>query len=364
VLESEGYFGLGRNFDNFKRSIYSYNPGQDDWDDEESLGGVSGDGLNRSSSIAFVVNDRAYVGLGQGVDPFFRDIWQYNPVTKAWTQKADFGGTGRRQAVAFAIDTAGYVGTGIDVNGYKRDFWKYIPSTNSWTQVADFAGSARKQAVAFTMHGKGFVGTGDDGTFRKDFWMYDPASDSWTPKADFGGTARYAATAFSIQSQGFVMTGYDVNLEFKKDVWEYNYYANAWVQRADFPGSARSNASAFVIGHTAYFGTGYDGNDFLDDFYEYQRIVSNELPSFAQIEVYPNPATERVFISGQEAGDASVRLFDLNGRDVSGALGLPARVTVSAPLCVDLSGLAGGGYFLAFSFDDGRTQTRKLVVRK
>lgn len=364
VLGNDGYIALGRNFDNFKRSMYSFDPSQNDWDDEESLGGVSGDGLNRGSAVSFVVNGKAYVGLGQGVDPFFGDLWQYDPVTKAWTQKANFGGTPRRQAVAFAIDSVGFVGTGLDVDGYRKDFWKYVPATNQWAQIADFGGSARKQAVAFTMHGKGFVGTGDDGTFTKDFWMYDPGLDSWSPKADFGGTARYAATGFAIQSQGFIMTGYDLNLEFKKDVWEYNFFSNTWLQRADFPGNARSNASAFVIGQTAYFGTGYDGTDFLDDFYEYQRIVANDLRYAPEVQVYPNPVTERATLRWDAAQVDAIWLFDGNGRDVSGKIGLLQLDAASGSATFDVKGLPAGSYFLSFTHESGQAHTKKIMVQK
>jgi N-acetylneuraminic acid mutarotase len=68
-----------------------------------------------------------------------------------------------------------------------KDFWEYDPATNAWTQKADFGGSGRLYAARFTTNGKGYVGTGQSGTYPnytyyKDFWEYDPISNNWTQK--------------------------------------------------------------------------------------------------------------------------------------------------------------------------------------
>ena len=89
----------------------------------------------------------------------------------------------------------------------RQDFWEYDPVTNAWTQKADFGGGPREQAVGFSIGGKGYIGTGYNGPYRQDFWEYDPATNTWTQKADFGGTARYGAVGFSIGSKGYIGTG-------------------------------------------------------------------------------------------------------------------------------------------------------------
>ena len=76
--------------------MVSYTPWQNDWDDEPSLGGLNGSGLARGSASAFTINQKGYVCLGQGeTNGFFKDLWEFDPVTNVWTQKADFAGSAR-----------------------------------------------------------------------------------------------------------------------------------------------------------------------------------------------------------------------------------------------------------------------------
>ncbi len=324
----KGFIGFGLADNGYKRSLYAYDPIQDDWDKMESLGGISGGGLERVSPVSFVINGKAYVGLGNGNNPYFKDLWEYDPATNSWTQKADFAGTARRQAVAFAIDSLAYAGTGLDANGYTSDFWKYSPATNSWSSVAAFGGGNRKQAVGFALDDKGYVGTGDNGSFSKDFWQYDPVADSWTAIADFPGTPRYAATAIAAYPDAIVGLGYDNTLEFVADLWRYNAITDTWVQLADFPGGARSNAVGFVIQRHAYLGCGYSSNgDYLDDFYEYGSLISVDKIEGEQnlsSTVFPNPVSSEciIGIDGIHNKELSLDIHNLTGQTVTSRFGI------------------------------------------
>src|SRR5580765_6530695 len=55
-----------------------------------------------------------------------------------WTQKTSFGGTERYGVVGFSIGSKGYMGTGFSNYNYYKDFWEYDPATDAWTQKADF----------------------------------------------------------------------------------------------------------------------------------------------------------------------------------------------------------------------------------
>ncbi|MBK8341838.1 MAG: hypothetical protein IPL12_00140 [Bacteroidetes bacterium] len=62
-----------------------------------------------------------------------------------WSTIASFGGGERERAIAFVIGSRAYVGTGIDsANICKSDLWEYDPGTNSWTQKANVPGSGRR----------------------------------------------------------------------------------------------------------------------------------------------------------------------------------------------------------------------------
>jgi hypothetical protein len=326
VLQGNGYALCGLDGGGFRRKIYSYTFWQDDWDDEGSLGGLNGDGLERGSASAFVIADKGYICVGQGyTNPFFKDCWEYDPVTNAWTQMADFAGSARRQGVGFAIDDYGYVGLGYDANGYCKDMYRFDPVANTWTQMNDFGGTARKDAVGFAMGDQGYVGTGDDGVLRKDFWKYEPTTDTWTQKQDFPGTARKGAVGCGIFPQAFICTGEDVNFEYTTDLWEFNYFSETWSQRADFIGPGRSHAFCFPLNDNVFVGTGYGESGFMKDVYSYRRIVGLEENSlYASMECYPNPANDVMHLRVDPLG-LSLRLFSLDGRDVTAEVGIESN---------------------------------------
>src|SRR6516164_997902 len=75
-----------------------------------------------------------------------------------WKPKAACGGPGREGAVGFSIGSKGYIGTGLNSSSipstYFRDFWEYDPATDAWTQKADFGGTVRGTATGFSIGNK------------------------------------------------------------------------------------------------------------------------------------------------------------------------------------------------------------------
>jgi N-acetylneuraminic acid mutarotase len=360
-LESQGYVVGGVDDFGFKRKMYSYDQIQNDWDEETSLGGPNGDGLDRGSASAFSIGLKAYICLGQGqTNAYFGDLWEYDLATDAWTQKADFAGGPRRQAVAFAIGEYAYVGTGQDITGFRNDFYRYDPANNIWEAMADFAGTPRKQAVGFAMGDDGYVGTGDDGVLRNDFWQYNVALNQWFQKANFPGTARSGATGWGTFPTGFIATGEDLNSEYKKDVWEYSYFNNAWIQRSDIPGPGRKNAFSFVLDGTAFLGAGY-GGEFFDDFYAYYGILGlEENQILAESIAYPVPAQEYVTIKIENANEIlELELFDLNGKKYQ--INVQVKATNNL-ISLDITELTTGTYYYVISMSDGTKSNGKIIV--
>ena len=223
----------------------------------------------RYGAVGFSIGGKGYIGTGYDGTTYYKDFWEYNPETNAWTQKADFDGAGRYGAVGFSIGVKGYIGTGYDGTTYYKDFREYDPETNAWTQKADFDGAGRYGAVGFVAGGKGYIGTGYDGTtYYKDFREYNPETDIWTPKTDFSGAGRYGAAGFSIDNKGYLGTGYDGTTCYK-DFWAFDPGADSWARKADFGGAARYGASGSAVSATGYIGTGFDGSTNYDDVWEY-----------------------------------------------------------------------------------------------
>mgnify|MGYP000405387493 CR=1 FL=1 len=343
VVGGEGYALCGLDGEGFRRKAYSYTYWQDDWDNEPSLGGLNGAGLNRGSASAFAINEKGYICLGQGVtNAFFNDLWEFDPVSDTWTQKASFIGSPRRQSVGFAIDSYGYVGLGVDDTGFQKDMYRYSPATNSWTQLSDFGGTGRKEAVGFTMGGQAYVGTGDDGVMRNDFWQYEPTTDTWIQKADFPGTPRKGAVGWGTFPQAFIATGEDIGFNYTNDVWEYNYFSDTWVQRADFLGSGRTSAIAFVIQGVAFLGSGYNG-EFLDDLYAYRRVLDvNELEQYTDVNLYPNPANDNISIS-VDPTDLVASVITLQGKDITNSIEVNSTM---AGFQINRGSLPSGNYLI------------------
>lgn len=361
TANGEGFIVGGFDGFEFKRKLYSYDSETDDWDNETSLGGDIGSGLNRGGAVAFSINHTGYVGLGQGntVD-YLSDFWAYDPETDSWTQMSQFEGSARRQAVAFVIDHIAYVGTGQDVNGLCKDFYAYDPQSNQWTAISDFAGTARKAAVGFNMGGQGYVGTGDDGVFKSDFWQYQPSTDEWIQKASFPGTARTGTCGWGIFPRAYLACGYDTEFKYKRDVWEYNYYSNTWQQRGSFDGEKRAFASVFVLDETAYIGLGYNGQ-YLDDFWAYEPAVLNLVEeTLFQLRIYPNPANNEIQISGSTDEANQTDFIELSLFNIQGQLVF--HQTVSPNEKISLNDLEKGIYLYQLNdLQGGILQTGRFI---
>jgi N-acetylneuraminic acid mutarotase len=315
-----GYIGTGYDSTSFRRNFWLYNQATNMWQQVQSLGGATGSGLSRDMATAFVIGTKAYVGTGQGSNPYLNDLWEYDAGSDVWTQKANFAGTPRRGAVSFVIGTKGYIGTGQDATGMKKDLWEYDPTANTWTAKANFPGTPRRLAVGFAIGSRGYVGTGDDGTNKGDFWQYEPSINTWTQVSNFGGTPRNGATAFVIGTKAYVGTGYDNSLTYRNDFWEFNQTTNSWTQVASFAGTARANAVGFSIGNKGYLGTGYDGS-IKGDFWEFSPPVGvNEIGIQYSSSVYPNPLITSAMLSISPAPEPSEKaglvIYTMRGEKV------------------------------------------------
>ncbi|MCB9230981.1 MAG: proprotein convertase P-domain-containing protein [Bacteroidia bacterium] len=88
-----------------------------------------------------------------------------------------------------------------------------------------------------------------------------------------------------------------------------------------------------------------------------QVYVEGEENSF---EIYPNPARDEVFVKIEAEGATSLRMLDLNGRELSRSV-LPSN---SGPQThrLDLNGMQAGIFLLELDFRNGTRKLEKLVV--
>jgi len=231
-------------------------------------------GEERYGAAGFTLNGKGYVGIGDNGTNLLTDIWEYEPTTDSWTQKADFIGGGRRVGVSFVIDTLAFVGVGWTGSSSLFDFFSYDAFSNTWTQINDYPGLGGRNCFKGNTSGKGYVGGGalNATTFYSDWWEYNPTNDTWTQKANLPTGPRAAGISFSINDMVYIGMGQDGNIDFK-DLWAYNPNTDSWSQKTDFPGVERIQADVFVVDGIAVVGGGYElgvgGSSPLSDYYAY-----------------------------------------------------------------------------------------------
>jgi N-acetylneuraminic acid mutarotase len=354
-IDSFGYVGcFGYQTDTlplqrYPTDLWQYNPSSNVWTQRASFPGGG-----RYGGISLVINSKVYVGLGD----YDSDFWEYDPSSDTWTQKAYFAGGTRGGAIAFSIGGKGYVGLGYsDTGSIKKDIWQYDPTTDTWTQKNDFGGVARQGAVGLSIANTGYVGLGyvpNNGAFSlKDFWEYDTLSDSWTQKANYPGVASGGTFCFSIGKKGYIGIGEDSSSNTSySGFWEYNSLTDQWIEKDSFGGGPRSYGTGFSIGEKGYAGTGYNIGSYKKDFWVYTPdsittgINDIEIDS---ISIYPIPATDRLSITGISE-EAKLSICDMTGR------------IIATPTCgmIDISFLPSGIYYIDV-LDNSNSMVRTFV---
>jgi len=208
-------------------------------------------GPGRSAAVAFSLNGKGYVGLGEDYPDFFADMYSYDPSTNSWTQLDSFPGGARRGAIAFAIGNSAYVGlgwgkgpSGVGSSEELLDLYKYDETSDTWTAMnSTFPKWGTENATVFVANNKAYVLT-----TSYEFFEYDPAQDLWTELGNFPGETRKFAASFSIGSEGYVATGYDDGgLGSLGDCWKYNATNDNWTKQDTFPGNPRNQAVGFEL---------------------------------------------------------------------------------------------------------------------
>lgn len=358
-IGNKGYIGLGHinAVTNFSyEDIWEYDPGTNTWTQKANFGG----GV-RYHSVGFSIGSKGYVGMGREEDgDYENDLWEFDPMANTWLQKSNCPGGDRRGAVSFVINDIAYVGSG-EVQGaaVSNEFYAYDAATDFWYPVAPFPGAERTSAVAFTIGDKGYFGTGGLAFGSTDFWEYDPLLDQWTPLANVGPTPRMEACGFSVNGKGYIGTGDDFSSGNNySDFWEYTPETDTWLQIDDFPGIARRYMVAFVIGNKAYAGVGTNGTNFRD-FWEFDKTLGateNQQPT--AFSIYPNPIETHFTLTCPSAyGTAQFTLFDASGQRVMQTTLLNTHTSLSR------NELPAGTYFYTLQADGTIPQTGTLIFK-
>jgi N-acetylneuraminic acid mutarotase len=244
--------------------VWMYDPSVNAWTQKNNFPGAE------NAPTVFVINDTAYAGLGKDtLGVLHSDFWRYNATTDQWTQlTAQFPGAARWLAMTFVIGGKGYVGCGGDYGTDYNDLYEYDPGSNTWTQRASLPGIIRQTGFGIAIGNYGYMGLGVDGpagnTVLSDSYRYDPSSDSWTQIANIPGAREYPG-AFVINDTLYISDGGDSTdannymAHYYSDCWRYDLADSIWVQEADFSCMAqgRDVQGGFSLNGHGYIVCGY-----------------------------------------------------------------------------------------------------------
>jgi len=101
------------------KELWAYLPASNTWEQKKDCPATT----PLYGSIAFVMNDKAYVGLGWGAGT---TIWAYNPEVDDWSEDGAVV-TSRISAVAFSAGSKAIIGTGATASSFYKDFVGYTP---------------------------------------------------------------------------------------------------------------------------------------------------------------------------------------------------------------------------------------------
>ncbi|HXS37977.1 MAG TPA: kelch repeat-containing protein [Flavipsychrobacter sp.] len=371
--------------------FFKYDAGADKWTQMNTTPGVS---LAREYAIAFAIDGKGYMALGNDSLTFKKDLWEYDPGTNAWTQKADFPGGVRAFAGCFVINNKAYVGGGYDTGIADpskpaiNDFWEYDPSLDKWAQKKNlpFDSANYYFPMSFNVGGKGYFVSGEFDTieqisvtgpdtsytypsfveiFPQYTFGYDPTTDTWKRYADFPGDGRSGGTAFVIDNKAYCGMGElngDVNYN---DLYIYDPAADKWSSLGASPMPARAYLlSASLSNGKAYLGTGINttSNTYYKDWWELSMPTSTpEISSIIdEIVCYPNPATDNIYVrfpGNVSCQNCSYTLYNVLGRKVMSATG-----NLNSSANINIAGLPEGQYELKISSNERLYKTMISII--
>ena len=186
--------------------FWQYDAASNSWTAKASFPGGGPWGLYFATG--FTIDSKGYICGGKmGPNDYTNEFWEYKQTLDQWVQLSDFPGGVRYQLASFVIDFKAYVGLGTDQDLYRNDIWQFDAATNAWTAKNDFPSSERASTMTFTIDQRGYVCMGANGGLLDDLWQYNPFTDSWAPKASYGGSSRKNGVGFTLNGKGYVGTG-------------------------------------------------------------------------------------------------------------------------------------------------------------
>lgn len=331
-------------------------------------------GEERYGATSFILGNTGYVATGGNDNGYLDDLWQYIPSTAQWVQRNGMpAGSAqhenqRVEAYAFVINNKAYLGGG---NGFVfganstnniafTDLWEYDPSHNSWSPLSSVPDVGKDLSVAAVLNDKAYIGLGcnvDQTINYKTFWEYDPTTDNWAQKANFPSEHTVDAGAFVYNSEMYVVGGVQLTtLALSNEVYKYNPITNVWTLTTSYGGGAVAGQFTATSGSHIISGGGYNASIIArNDVWEFTASstgINSTILDESSFQLYPNPASE--YISINHKGDISgIEIIDPTGRIVY------RNDHSSEP--INIADLPRGIYRMRFQTKNGFSKTEPFI---
>jgi N-acetylneuraminic acid mutarotase len=134
VIDGKAYVAGGRNNGLYNADFWTFDPESQAWtskapDDDESYYDEFVAAVKRHDAVALSVEDRAYVMTGYGSSGVVSgSVYEYDAVENSWEEKTSFEGAARTMAVAFVLNNRIFVGTGQNGSSRYDDVWEFKPT--------------------------------------------------------------------------------------------------------------------------------------------------------------------------------------------------------------------------------------------
>ena len=135
VIDGKAYLCTGVNNGEYVNDFYAYDPATDSWESKRAITNADEDldydddyiSIARSNAVAFSLNGKGYITTG--INASYRsNTWEYDPATDLWIERTAFEATGREGAVAFVVNNRAFVGLGNSSSLRFDDFREFLPT--------------------------------------------------------------------------------------------------------------------------------------------------------------------------------------------------------------------------------------------
>jgi N-acetylneuraminic acid mutarotase len=355
--------------------LWEYSDATGEWSEINPSGDIP---AARAYHTATYYDGKMYVFGGTTSSGTIMDIWEYDPQTNVWTEKATTSTlSDRLYHRATTDDDKIWITGGMkDANSQATgEIWCYDVPTNTWVQKIDCP-APRYGHVAYYYDNCIYIVAGRNGNeILNDRWKYDISTNSWTnmPASRLSTSVKFSAFAYNDlilwMSGGTTIDGLG-NFTDVPFCWQLGFALNLWSQLVDGPvfsfgaasmllGSGKNTDSDYRV---LVFG-GSDNGELLDDTWIYNSssgwnlvdIPENDPLIPEQIRVFPSITADYVNICSNN------KIQTIEVYSLQGALLLSQKLNDKESR-LDLSSYNPGTYLIVIG--DGRIRSTSYVILK